>query len=423
MEQEIVKNDLPVIGIMTPFGTYDNSYSLVSVVNDQLVANLKHGHTVVLFVLESFNDDVFVPEGVIVRKALPQFYLEKYKGMSVPDDWKKEVKAVKDACVMFMQDIDVLITHDIIFVDSYLPYNIGLREAELPCRQLHFIHSAPSPRPVIDDNPHANRYNLPKNSTLVYLNNEQVIPLAEMYGVWPKDVAVVKNSVDPRTFWGDYQDSLVSHIVEKYDLFSRDIITVYPLSTTRMVDGKQIDVVIRIHKQLRKLGKNPLLIVPNAHANGSQERAECIARANDNVVFTSLLKFGIYEHGVPRSTVSALFRLSNLFIFPSISENCSLVLLEAMLSGNLLVLNEDCPGLQDIVGRERALWFKFGGLRMGTRTHENALEKDTYLTDIARIIASELDRNLMYKAKVHALREYNYDTMYRSLSSLYYAKN
>ena len=400
------------IGIFTTLANFNPTYSLVSVIKDQLIAHVKKGYKPVLFVLESFDDDV--PEGVEVRKVVPQIILEPYAGLKYPDTWKDDVKRIVDSLHEHAEDIEIMLTHDIIFIDTFLPYNIGLREANLSCKYFHWVHSAPSPRPELEDNQHANRYTLPPNSKLVYLNNDKSLHLAEMYGTWLKDVRVIHNSRDPRTFWD--LDPAVIHLIDTYDILSCDIISVYPVSSTRMVDGKQIDVVIKIHEQLRKLGYKTKLIIPNAHANGQKEIDQVMARASNDVIFTSLEG---YEHGVDSKVVSDLFRLSNVFIFPSISENCSLVLLEAMLSGNLLILNKDCSGLQEF-GKENAVYFKFGNLDMGTRNEEEALKNDQYLNDIAKVIKSEFEISKPLQAKRRVLQEHNYDFIMDKIEQMYY---
>lgn len=402
----------PKIGWLTTFYNFDPAYSLVSVVRDQLVAHVMAGYAPVLFVLPSFEGDV--PEGVEVRKVIPQLTLERYAGLSYPENWLEEGQLVAGALREHAADIDVMVCHDIFFIDTYLPYNVGVRESGLKCRLLLWTHSAPSPRPSIEGNPHANRYNLPPNAKLVYLNHDKDVALAEMYGAWPKDVAVVPNSRDPRTFWDLHP--LVSEMVTKHKLLECDVLSVYPVSSTRMVDGKQIDVVIRIHEQLRKLGLSAKLVVPNAHANGDRERAQVQARSSAHVIFTSTLG---HEHGVPAKVVSDLFRLSNVFIFPSISENCSLVLLEAMLSGCLLVLNKDCSGLQEF-GGDGALYFKMGNLDVGTRNEEVALRTESYLRDIALIIRSELAASRPLKAKRRAMAIHSLEKMMDSMQALYF---
>lgn len=406
------------VGIFTTFYNFDVGYSLVSVVRDQLIAHVNRGYKPVLFVLESFMDDDKVPVGVEVRKIVPQIILEPYAGLSVPETVKEDVAKVVDALQTHASDIDIMLAHDIVFIDTFLPYNIAFREAGLPCRYFHWIHSAPSPRPNLDNNLHANRYTLPPNSKLIYLNNDKTIALAEMYGTYAMNVRVIHNSRDVRTFWN--LDPFVVRMIDKYDLLSCDIISVYPLSTTRMIGGKQLNVVIKIHEHLRKLGYKTKLIVPNAHANGEREKEEIKKWSSPDVIFTS--SEGVeFEHGVSSKIVSDFFRLSNIFIFPSISENCSLVLLEAMLSGNLLVLNKDCSGLQEF-GGENALYFKFGNLDMGIRNEEDALKRDEYYRDIALIIRSEFEVSKPLKAKRDAFKRFNYDTIFDKIESLYYGK-
>ena len=232
------------IGVFSTFYDLDPGYSLCSVVIDQLRALTKNGCKTILFVLPTFKDDAQVPAGVEIRKIVPQIILEPYKGTSYPSHWKEDVKKCKDMFEKNLQDIDYLICHDIFFIDTFLPYNIALRESNLTCQFLAWTHSAPSNRPTLVDNPHANRYTLPPRTKLVYLNHDKANDLAEMYGAWLKDVRIVHNARDPRTFWD--LDPLVNRLIDKYDLFSADIISVYPLSTPRMVSGKGLDKVIKI---------------------------------------------------------------------------------------------------------------------------------------------------------------------------------
>lgn len=422
------------MGVFTTFYRWDTAYSITSVVRDQLVAHVKNGYTPVLFVLDTFKLDYDslhdLPSGIEVRKVIPQITLEPYAGLSFPENFQEDVDRIVEAVRTHARDIDVMITHDIVFIDTYLPYNIALVQAELPCKYLHWIHSAPSPRPVLENNPHAARYTLPANSKLVYLNNDKTINLAEMYGTWLHNVRVVYNSRDPRTFWD--LDPLVHRLIDKYELLSADIISVYPVSAPRMVDGKQVDVVIKIHEQLRALGYKTRLIVCDAHANGEAEQRAARERATNDVVFTSLIpkvweekdgenKYYPHQHGVSSKVVSDLFRLSNVFIFPTISENCSLILLEAMMAGNLLILNKDCTGLDEHAGKENAVYLKFGNFDMGIRNEEDAVQKSSYIRDIALIIKNELETSKPLRAKRRALQVFNYDAIFSKIEPLYYA--
>ena len=64
------------IGILTTFSNFKSSFSLATVVSQQLIALVKYGYEPVLFVLDIFKGKV--PKGVEVRKVLPQTILEPY---------------------------------------------------------------------------------------------------------------------------------------------------------------------------------------------------------------------------------------------------------------------------------------------------------------------------------------------------------
>lgn len=394
------------IGIYTTFLDFDASYSLTSVVRDQLIACVKKYDTI-LFVLPGFKDDHLVPKGVEIRKVVPQLILEPYKELGYPDHWKEDVKKVKEMLEKNAKDIDSMICHDIFFIDTYLPYNIGIREADLKCKIFAWTHSAPSQRPELEDNPHANRFTMPPRAKLVYLNHTQTNDLAEMYGAWLKDVRVVHNSRDPRTFWN--LDPFVIKLIDKYQLFEKDIISIYPLSTPRMITGKGLDKAIKLHAKLQELGYKTALIVPNAHANAEREQRtvnQTIFWANENglddLIFTSL-EGKEYEQGISFNIVSDLFRISNVFVFPTTSENCSLVLLEAMLSGNLCVLNKNVPSLREF-GGDNSLYFDF-----------NFRDKDNenYYLDLAKILASEFEINKSLQVKRKIMQKFNFDNIFK----------
>ena len=379
-----------VIGVVTSFYNLDPAYSLCSVVSEQLLALVKYGYKTVLFVLPNFKDDDKVPKGVEIRKIVPRLILEPYKGLDYPAHWKEDVTKAKDSFLKNMQDINYMIVHDLHFIDTFLPYWIALRESIPNLSNLKQIfawtHSAPSSRPNLENNPHANRFTLAPKTKLIYLNHDKAIDLAEMMGCWLKDVRVVHNSRDPRTFWD--LDPFVKNLIDKYSIFEADIISVLPVSTPRMVSGKGVDKVIKIHSKLKQIGYKTKLIVPNAHANAQPEQrqiAELKVFAqergldNNDLIFTSQ-EDEKYKLGVPQKIVSDLFRIANIFIFPTISENSSLVLLEAMLSGNLLVLNKKVGTLLEHAG-EKALYFDFD-------YREPQEKNEVYYLDLSKIIGS-----------------------------------
>ena len=413
------------VGVLTTFYCWDRAYSLVSVVENQLLALVKHGYETVLFVHDNFKDDDKVPKGVEIRKVIPRFLLVDYsQNQPIQEGFWEQVKVAKEALEEHLKDIDIILAHDWIFQGWFLNYNVAMRQAQpnLKCRWFHWIHSAPSSRPAEIQSPHDCRYKPMPNSKLIYMNDYDALRLAESYDTTLDDVRVVYNPLDPRTFYQFHP--LVEKLIDKYSLLDADIIDVYPVSSTRF-DGKQVTKVIQILGELKKQGKSVRFICPNAHANAEREK-----RAIENlihygiekglnrqeIVFTSLEEPPKYELGVPREIVRDLFLLSNLFIFPTLSENCPLILLEAVLSKCLLVLNESFPPLRDFFGKD-ALYFKFGSLRENV-TYDN---EEKYFSDVAKIIIGELNRNKPLSAFTHLKQRYNYDWIFKNqLEPLFY---
>ena len=258
------------IGCVTTFYNFDSAYSLTSVVKNQLLSLVKHGYKPVLFVHDNFKDDSKVPEGVEVRKVIPRFHLVDYGGnQKLADDFWEQVKTAQQALEEHLKDIDVVLTHDWIFQGWFLPYNLAMRQSNLKCRWLHWIHSAPSPRPADLKPPYDCRYKMMPNSKLIYMNDYDTLRLAEMYGGIIDDVRVVYNSLDPRSFYQFHP--LVHTLIDKYRLLEADIVDIYPVSSTRF-DGKRVDKVIQILGQIKKQGKSVRFICPNAHANADREK-------------------------------------------------------------------------------------------------------------------------------------------------------
>lgn len=410
------------VGILTTFYEWSTAYSLTSVVESQLVSLKKNGYEPVLFVHDNFKkeDELKIPEGIEIRKVVPRFLLVDYSNcQSVSPKLEEEAKKVYEMLKENTKDIQVIFEHDMIFQGWFLPYCMGIHQfaKESQIKWFHWIHSVPSMMPANAEYPHTLRFNLPQNSKIVYLNNFHTIRVSEAYHTIPKNVKVVHNPLDPRLF--NKLHPLVLSLLNKYPILEADFIQIYPLSTPRMVSGKGLHTVIDILSSLKSLHKDVCLIICNAHANDKREKqliAETLSYSSqkglnaNEVIFTSTEETPQYELGVPKEVVSQLFQIANLFIFPSISENCSLILLEAMLSKNLLVLNESVGSMREF-GKENALYFKFGGM------DENVSydDRDKFMLDVAKIIISEFNNNKALKAQNDIRQNYNYDSIFNRM--------
>lgn len=409
------------IGILTTFSNLNPEFSLCSVVIQQMKMLLKYNHTPVLFTLDIFKDHDKVPKGVEVRSVLPQIILEPYSKLQT-DNIEDDVGKLLPAMEEHMKDLDFCLTHDIIFINSYLPFNVAMRrgiEGKLShIKWLHWMHSGPS-FGALNGSVLDNLRTLPPNSHLVYMNYTDVLRAAEMYHTLPKNVRTIFNPMDIREIYKFHP--LTKKLIDEYDLMSPDFIAVYPLSTTRMdLNGKQLSKAIWIMAELKKRGKTVRMIVPNAHANAEKEK-QAIERMYEfafekglerrDLVFTSFFDAPKWEGGVPHEVVVNLFTLSNLFLFPSYSENCPLILLEAMAGKNLLVLNQDFAAFKDFGGHD-AMYFRFSSTTAPEPQFPNGLE--TYYRDIALLITSEFDQNKALKAQTTLRKKFNVDWIWRN---------
>lgn len=405
------------VAILTTFYQWDKAYSLTSVVENQLLMLVKYGYNPVLFVHDNFVGEEKVPAGVEIRKVIPRYLLVDYSGnQPVESSFKDQIEDTRKVLEKELKNIDIVFTHDWIFQGWFLNYNVAMREAakNLNCRWLHWVHSAPSLRPIDIEYPHNLRYLPMPNSKLVYMNNVDVLRLIEMYGGDHDSVRVVHNPLDPRSFFNYHP--FVHKLIDKYRLLEADVIDVYPVSSTRY-DGKQVHKVIRLLSEIKKRGRSVRFICPNAHANGEAEKQKTqemidygieLGLTREELVFTSF-EGEEWEQGVPHEIVRDLFSLSNLFVFPTISENGPLIMLEAAMSKALIVANDSFPPLRDFF-QEDALYFTFGSLIFDV----NYADEGKWYQDLAIIVIAELMKNKPLNAFAKVKQRFNNDYIFKN---------
>lgn len=404
----------PRVAVLVVSGDLEPQYSLTTVVTDQLTSLAQAGYAARLVALEGFVGTP--PRGVDVRACIPRETLVDYQlGVAEAPEFESQVRRIARAIHDHLRDVDVCITHDLMFQTWFLPHNAAVRRvgARLPAlRWLHWVHSAPSERPDGVGYPHVLRFSGMDNARLVYLNHCDAPRLAAMYAVPESDVCVAYNSRDPRSFFAF--SPLTTALVERHGLLDADIVAVYP---TRLSPGKQPAVAIKLVGALKRLGRTVCLVFCNSYSNGPDEKryiqrlrgiAETAGLEQNELVFTSACGRE-YELGVPPAVVRELFQVGNVMILPSLSEACSLVLLEAALTKNLLVLNEDFPAMPEFVG-PNALYFKFSSTRRTTTYHP---DEAAYFTECAQRIVAELAGDKALGAFTRVKQTFNRDWIFR----------
>lgn len=423
------------VAILTVFNDYNPQYSLCNIVVEQFKVLAKHGYNPVLIGIKGLKSKFPCPKGGIINDCLPQVYLgpePKY----VLQHFKEIKKKVLPVFEENLKDFDVILTHDIIFQEWFLGHNAAMREFAKNhpnIRWLHWLHSAPSPRPVDLQHPHDLRYSGMPNSLFISMNYTDLKFVAKMYNIPEASVRPIYNPRSPWEFF-DFHPFTIQ-LIEKYKLMDCDILMVYPFDTTRY-QAKGGDHAIRLIEAMRRRGKNAKVIFCNAWANNPQHiqmiKNKCRGK-EDYVIFTSLWaeiagleanpekgkiqKKNVYPYvlGVPNKVVRDLMLISNIFFLPSISEGCSIIMLEAALAKNLIILNEDFAPSKEFGEVDKVLYMKLCSERAGIRvTTQYNPSIDAYFNDWAVNIIAELERskNLMFNRKI--LKEFNVDYIFKN---------
>lgn len=415
------------IGILTTFGNIDPQYSVANLVVDQLRMLVKYGYTPTLFVLEGFKNGLpeLIPSEVIVRSTVPRVKLTDYQlGVPKGPDFDNQVKLLTEALSEELKDFDIIITHDIVFQTWFLVQNQAIRniaEKYPNIKWIHWCHSAPQARPTKLEYPHTLRFSGMPNSTYIAMNYTDIELYAQQYDVPVGRVQVVYNCRDLIRFFGMHP--LTEKLVEKYKLIDCDVMGVYP---TRMSSGKNPDVAIElfahINKKLYDVGKNAKLVFCNSYSNAQNEKdymqhlrdmAITWGLPKENLIFTSE-EGKEWELGVPPQVVRDLLQISNVFFLPSKSEGCSLVLLEAALTKNLIILNGTLPSFKEFGGTD-AFYIDADSVRAGqsTEVHYHP-DRTAHLREWADKVIRELETNRSLNMFTRIKKKFNPEWVYKN---------
>lgn len=330
----------------------------------------EHGIETHFVTSKGFEDKV--PDNVEVHAVLPY----------------SNPKEIKKAAEPILKDMGKILTHDIVYLEAYADHVQALRQ--IPGNYIHWSHSAPGQNVMGASLP----------GLYVCMNYTDLPLLAKQFNIPESQCRVVYNPVSPDNYFGWHP--FTSELVKKHDLLDCDVLVTYPLDTGRF-QSKGGFKVIKLLDKIRKKGTKAKVVFVNAAANTKERTTFVKALTNENVIFTSL-ENDKYIVSVPRQVVRELFQISNLFPLLSDSEGCSLVLLEAALAKNLVVLNEDFPPLREFGEIDHTLYMKVSSTRCTTNYNPN---EDQYYDDYANIIINTLNQDKANRFNRKVLRQFN----------------
>jgi hypothetical protein len=400
--------------LLTSLANFDPSYSLSTAIVDQ-ARMLARDTTVLVQIWVHIGTDLEraprFPPNVEITPILPVVL------------WREDVVdpvVVDNLTSVIRQNLirlgnATVITHDLLFQASYASLTAAIWQlAKLPgFGWLHCCHSAAATVRPTGGDVICNRTTLPPGHRLLCLNPADKPYMAHYYDTELGNVLVCPNARDVITF-GNF-DQNAARITRGYGLHLADVVQVYPVSATRL-DFKGVGKIIDIFGRLSKLGLDCRLVLATAHANGDAERAALVSYRgqainaglpSDHLAITSEIFPELAGVGMSQATIKDLFSVSNLFVFPTLSEACSLTMAEAALSGALLVTNASLHTTAQAICPGQVLSFPFGSLRSpGDKAPSQ---------QVAEKIRDALQSNSINCSRRAALRQFSYEHVSRTL--------
>lgn len=406
--QERYKTFKKRVVLMTSLSSFERSYSLVSVIIDQARMLASNPDWLVqIWVLANANladAPTDLPKNVEIKKIFPAV---AWKSDTV-DAGQRHILSKHLRLRLLELGNATIITHDLLFISSYLTAAAAINDIgdTKTFSWIHVCHSAAEKNPPLLTDNRRFRYTLPNGHYLLCLNPAEREPLAAHYHTTVDRVLVAPNARDITSF-GRF-DATAAKLVKKYQLDEADIVQVFPVSGTRLT-AKGLPIVVDIFGRLAKNhGKTVRLVVTNAHSNGDNEKkalAELRARAiqagmpSESLIVSSEEFPGTAAYGLSDAAIKDLLAVSNLFIFPSISELASLVILEAAISGCLMVTNKNLHTTPAEAVSSDDLNVPFESLRASNTAD---------LDKVTASIVTRLDESLTNRTKRSVLRRYCY---------------
>lgn len=399
------------IVIASTLHSFDQSYALATVIINQ--ARMIHRFSTIPFeiwVLENCADDFPQDITPFIKKCIPAYH---WKPNQIDSQMIPLIQNV------FQQGINegvrFFLCHDLIFQDSFLTYNEAIRRiagANDNVRWFHFTHSRPS---YVERHGQTRvqklLHSLPANSKLVYLNYLDLNVAADAFNTPIADCRVVYNAIEMPNLT-DLSDPKAQDIVDATQFDQASVRVIYPFSTTRFKE-KQVNYVLEFLALFKRMGETIKFIGVNSHCNGPTEKRFIQSvrykftqapynLSEKEIFFTSELYPEHFAYSVPNPTTIDLFKRSNLFIFPTYSEVCPLVLLEAAATENLLVVNKDVVPLIEMVGPAGAIFPRFGSIELNTRFADGSFRgRQDYFKAWAKYILPEISRGAYQTHAMH----------------------
>lgn len=404
------------VAILTDLGDVPDSYSVAHVVADQAHMLERAGVDFRVFIRKTSEWEVPKTSAVLASVPLHHYDLNEKPQPEFKDQVDVMLRG-NSTGIGYRQALtgfDTVITHDLMACPWHIPHNGALRFTyrDNPKRRyFHWCHSMV--RPVSREelcSPSMWRFRARTNGSVTYVFPSSY---AAALGAEAISGATTTTVYNPR----DIRDLLrfsaeTREFIDVTEFLCHDVCQVYGFDTIRW-RSKGVAAVLKVLGKIRKAGKRVKLFLANAGAgsevaqadvaNMKKLAAEWHLRPMEDVFWASDVPG--WERRTPHRILCELMAASNLFLFPSEEECCSLVQGEAAVTGKLLVLNKGFSPLMEFVD-EWTMAYDFSA---------HSPEKDDFFYEqVARNLVHEIDNDRVFRSTTRARTQtYNKDWIWK----------
>lgn len=372
--------------ILTNFSTYLRSFSPIIVVSEQLKMLQNAGYQATIIVSDGWEP----PEDSIFANTTTKFLspVAYQDPPEVNDMFTEDVDLIYNQLDEIIPDGATVFTHDLIFLPDYTKHHLAARrlaQQKEKIRWINWVHSATGPNTLIQEREmygEAYKQLLESkfpNSIVAYPNAQDIPRVARNFHYEEFEVIEVPHSTDPV----EGMHPIVQRLYAERHLGDVEVLMIYPIRFDR---GKRPEMHVRLLAALKGIGITAHTVYCDFQSTGGDKvvyknEVKMLAEqlgVSDDITFLSEFD-DMCQLEVDHKLILDLFTLSNIFILPSRSETYSLIAQEAMLKGNLCILNYDFPAFRQVYGK-KALYRQFDGAEIAFDGFDGKI--DTTHTDI-----------------------------------------
>lgn len=333
------------VAILSVLEDLGDALSIKRVVVDQVAQFQAAGHSVIVYVKQGFH---------ATHGTLPCIADVKLPGWMDGDHARVAREFVERFGHGELASYDAIICHDLYFLDRHMGYRQGIREMHdrVKAKWFHWSHSVPRPQRDAKGI---------LGHVYIALNHEDVVGVAQMYDVPRESVEVCYNPADIT----DVLSSDTAALVNAHDLLNADFLGVLPFPIGRL-NQKGVDRAVGYYTGIARRGHRVKVVLCASRCDSGQKELQqweaAFAKVTDGTtceVIWAPRSQPAWMAVTPNRVVRELMGLSNLMLWPTIGEACSLAIAEARASGGpFLVLPESrVHGMREMADEDTYLCY------------------------------------------------------------------